>query len=428
MTTSLQSAFGWSSASTVVRLALGFLSIKVTAVFLGPAGLALVGQVSNVYTLLQSVASGGAETAVVKMTAEAESNRPERANAVIGTGLRLTLAIGAVLGAAVAALHLPLSQELFGRADYGMVLLLLAVVLPIGMLGQLHTALFTARRRFELVAGTAILGTILGTAAFVAAAWQFGLWGGLIAAVAVYPINLVVAYWLGRRDPATRLFRFWGHADTSMLRPIASFYPALIVHCAALPLALVLIRGLMIETFGEAETGLWQATVRLSDMYTMVFLTALSMYSLPTLSAASRNEAEYSAILRRLVMLCLGAMLLVAATLFLAQDLIVWLVFTEEFAGLTTLWPWRLLGDVFLIAGWPLRSALMARSRHGLYIGFEFAIGAGMLALSWMLLSDLGVLAANVAHAVVWSTVFFALVIVHRRQLFTRTVSPHPSD
>ena len=69
MSSSLRSAFGWGSAQAIVRLVVGFVSIKVTAIFLGPAGIALVGQTGNFLTLLQGTLGNAIQTAVIFVTA-----------------------------------------------------------------------------------------------------------------------------------------------------------------------------------------------------------------------------------------------------------------------------------------------------------------------------------------------------------------------
>jgi O-antigen/teichoic acid export membrane protein len=186
----------------------------------------------------------------------------------------------------------------------------------------------------------------------------------------------------------------------------------LLVHSAALPLALLLVRDTLIGHFGAAQAGLWQASVRLSDMYTMVVIGALSMYSLPTLSAA-RDEQEFRRVLLRLVLGTLGVAVLASASLFLLRDWVVRVVFTREFAPVGQLWSWQLVGDMFMLAGWPLRSALTARRRTLPYVTVEAAIAIGLVGVTSLLVPHQGTMAANQAHALVWSIAFVLLCVLH---------------
>ena len=53
--------FSLTSISTLVRMCTGLVSVKVVASIIGPAGVALVGQLNNFSTIALSLATGGIE-------------------------------------------------------------------------------------------------------------------------------------------------------------------------------------------------------------------------------------------------------------------------------------------------------------------------------------------------------------------------------
>jgi PST family polysaccharide transporter len=402
-----------------MRLACGFLSIKVSAVFLGPAGVALVGQLTNFTTLLQGTLGNAINSAVIKTTAEAGDDDPVRVNAIIGTALRLVVAISLIVAGILILGRSALAEWLLSDNSFSYVLFVLAFVFPATMLGQLQVALFTARRRFELVSITNIGATVISALIFVASAWLFGIRGALVGIALGYPLTLIMALYLARGDRNSRLLERWPNASRQYVRPVVSFYPMLLMNSVSLPLGLLLVRDALIESFGAPSAGLWQATVRLSDMYTMVFIVTLSMYALPTLSAA-RDDAVFRVVLRRLVTICLAVTGAAALLMYVLRDLVVRVVFTQEFVAVRDLWPWQLVGDVFLVASWPMRSALMARGRQIAYVAVEASIGLSLFVLTKLLMPSLSLKAANVAHALTWTAIFGVLLWLNRRALFTR--------
>jgi PST family polysaccharide transporter len=415
------SAVVWSGAGTGVRLICGFLSIKVTAVYLGPAGLALVGQVGNFVTVLQSTLGNAVNSAVVKIFSEASSDDRPRAAAVVGTALRFLVVTGMATGAVMALAHRPIAAWLLDDTSFSPAIFVLAAFFPIILLGQLALALFTAQRRFEMVALSNIIGLVVATVTFVGLCRVFGLWGGLIGSVLTYSVYFFVAQLLGRREEPTRLLSYWRQANSQQLRPILSFYPMLLANSLSLPLSMLLIRDMLIGNFGTTQAGLWQASVRLSDIYTMIFIGALSMYALPTLSAA-RDNIAFRSVLRRLVLVCLSGAACAAAVMYFAREFIVRIVFTTAFSPVQDLWPWRLVGDVFLVAGWSMRSALMARGRQIAYVMIEAGIGIGLFSVTKFLMASKGIDAANLAHALVWGVAFICLGVLNREVLFGRAV------
>jgi O-antigen/teichoic acid export membrane protein len=408
----LKTAAIWSLAQTLVRLACSFASIKVTAVYLGPAGLALTAQLGNFISLLQATLGNGPNTAMVNLSAQAREEDPERASAVVGTALRVVTGMGLLASLLLLLLHRPVAQWLLGDEGQWPTVVLLALLFPGVLLGQMYLSLFSAQRRFQFVSGANILATVVGAVVFVGLCAAYGLQGGLIGTVVAYPLVFLAGLWLGRREAPTRLLAHWKSARPGLAREVFSFYPMLLVHSIAMPLALLLVRDTMMSRFGAGDAGLWQSAVRLSDMYTMVVITTLSMYSLPTLSAA-RGAQEFRALLLRLVGACLGLALVAGAVLFAARELIVHIVFTPQFAPVAQLWPWQLLGDVFLLAGWPMRSALTAQRRTWAYMAVEAGIGLGLVGVTTLLAARMGPVAGNMAHAAVWSTVFVVLALLH---------------
>jgi O-antigen/teichoic acid export membrane protein len=410
----LGSAALWSLAQSAVRLACGFASIKVTAVILGPAGLALTGQFGNFISLVQGVLGNAVNTALVKLGSEARESEPARLAAIAGTALRLMLVVALAAGVLILLLHRVLAEALLGDAAYWPLMVVVALLLPAVLLGQLHNAWFQLHLRFDLMSKTNIAATLAGALVFVLGCWGFGLWGGLVGTALAYPLTLLAALAWARRAQGELLFAQWRHGRRSMARGMLAFYPMLLVHSAAMPLALLLVRDTLIERFGASQAGLWQASVRLSDMYTMVILAALSMYSLPTLAGA-RDDGQFREVMVRLVLYCLVLGVCCSFALYLLRDLVTAIVFTREFGPVRELWPWQLVGDVFMLAGWPMRSALTARRRTWAYMAVEAAIGVGLVVLTSALIERTGLAAANIAHAAVWATAFVGLVALHWR-------------
>ena len=409
----LRSALGWSGAQTVVRLVVGFVSIKATAVLLGPAGIALIGQIGNLLTLLGGTLGNAIQSAVTKMTAEGES-QGERPVVLWGTALRLTAMLGAVAGAVVIALSAPLARWLLDAPGFWPVIVLAGTVLPVLMVYQTLNGVLTGRRLFHLVAITNVGATIVGAALFITLSLRFGLAGGLTGTALAYAANLAVIAIVIRQAGVFEGVSLANTWSSALLRPIAAFYPMLLVHSAAGPLATLLVRDALIGGVGVDQAGLWQATLRLSEMYTQVLLTALSMYSLPTL-AAIREPAAFRRELFGMTLKMGAITALAGLILFLVRDWIVPLIFDTRFRPVANLLGWQLVGDVFKLAAWPLRSALMVQARQLTYMAVEAGAAAVQIVLTHALLPSMGLQAATVAYAATWGIGLTVLLLLHVR-------------
>ena len=67
-----------SSLLTIVRMAMGFLIVKVVAIYTGPSGLAILGQIQSIVASLNGIISAPISSGVVRYTAENYKNSYER--------------------------------------------------------------------------------------------------------------------------------------------------------------------------------------------------------------------------------------------------------------------------------------------------------------------------------------------------------------
>ncbi len=414
MSSSLRAAFGWGSAQAAVRLVVGFVSIKVTAIFLGPAGIALVGQAANFLTLLQGTLGNAIQTAVTKMTAEREVADDQSHVPLWGTAMRLAIGLALAVGALVAVLHRPLSAWLFGREDLWPVVVLIGVVLPFTMFTLVLSGILTGLRQFRLIAFTNMGSTVLGAALFIGLSYAFGLMGGLFGTILAVAAGLLVILAIVKSTKAIRVSRCLAQWRPALLPSIFAFYPMLLVHAAAEPLTLLLVRDALIGVTGVEQAGLWQATLRLSNIYTLVLITTLSMYSLPTLSAIS-DPGQFRKVMFGMSVKMGAATAGAAVAIYLCRDLIVRAVFTTAFLPVRDLLGVQLLGDVLNLAGWPLHSALMAQNRSRTYMILEVAVAVSQIALTHVLLPMIGVSAAPTAYAAASGMALVALGLLHWR-------------
>jgi polysaccharide transporter, PST family len=238
--------------------------------------------------------------------------------------------------------------------------------------------------------------------------------GGLFGTILAVASGLIVILAIVRSAKAIQVSRCLAHWRPELLPSILAFYPMLLVHAAAEPLTLLLVRDALIGATGVDQAGLWQATLRLSNIYTLVLLTTLSMYSLPTLSAIS-DPGQFRKVMFGMAVKMGAATAAAALAIYLCRDLIVRVVFTTAFLPVRDLLGVQLLGDVLNLAGWPLHSALMAQNRSKTYMTLEVGVAVSQIALTHVLLPKIGVSAAPTAYATASGMALVALVLMHWR-------------
>lgn len=392
----LWTALSWAGLSTALRIVLGFFSAKVSAVYLGPAGMALVGQINNFLQVATGAIANGASTAIVNLTA-AHASDPGDLRRLWGTAMRLVLGIAAATATVTAVAAAPLSAWLLLAREYWPVVVLAAVVMLMTVADNVILGALNGLQRVRLVASAAIASAIVEFCVFAGFTYLFGLWGGLLGIVLVYATKLAVSATIAFRSGILSPRSLMGHFDRHIARQIGHFYPMLLAQSVALPFGQILVRNAMIRGFGLEQAGYLQAAWRLSDMYVGVLTTALGLYFMAHFSSL-QSDRERGALLRRTMGQMFVFTAVAAIGIYLFRDLIIRVVLTRRFEPMRDLLPFQLAGDVFKMVDYPLQMALVSQRRMRPYIFQAVGGPAAYVALSYAWRPILGIQAAPAAY------------------------------
>ena len=411
----LRTALGWSSVQSALRLVLSFISIKVTAVYLGAAGLALVGQVSNFVSLSHGLVGNALQTGVTTMTAE-HPDDPNLHARLWSTALKMALFFSGVVALLIMALAVPLSSWLLGTRAYWPVMALAGPAIMLVAVSLILSGILNGQKNIRALSLSAIGANVVGAALFIPLVYAFGIWGGLIGTVLSSAGSLCVVSWVFIRARVARLTTLWQPWDATIARKLMRYFPMLLAHSVAPTLALLMVRTTVITHLGLPAAGLWQAVSRVSDMYTLVLMTALSLYLMSHLSSIRATHHFTRELIK--VTLQVVALTAVGATgIYLLRDWVVALVFTHAFAPVRDLFGYQFLGDVFLMAGWPLRMALVIKLRTRWYIALELGAPLLRVGLTRVLLGVAGLQAATLGYMLAYLLVDLLLLVALRDYL-----------
>lgn len=423
MIRSLLGTVGLGAAQSLVRMALGLASVKVTAVYLGPSGMLLVGQIGSFISLWQGVLGNGLNTAVVRLGAGLPP-QGRQWQSLHATALRFAVSLGLVIAVPIVVSAGALSEWLLHDRAHRIAVMVagfaIGALLPAGVL----ISELNACGRTRQVVTANIVSALLGFCLFVPASIAWGIAGGVLASSLSYAVTLPVAlaFWLRHVPPAGRASDpgCTGSPARDSLVRILGFYPMLIVPAVAQPGSQIAIRDAIALLQGIDAAGLLQACWRISDVYLTLVTTGMSLYLMPRLGRLLRTGQAIGATLWQALGFGVGAVTLAAVAIVSFRQAIIGWVFTDAFEPMIPLMPWQQAGDVARIAAWILGFALVALERRAWYMALEClnpllywalvvqAGGAGLTAV------PIARLAANLVQ-------FVLAVFALRAILFART-------
>lgn len=409
--------------ASVINILAGLLRIKAAAVLLGPAGVGLIGLLTSLVSTASALAGLGFGTAGTRQIAEASAANDAQALATARRALFLGTVVLAGAGAAVVwALRSELAALLLGDVSLAGEVGWLAIGVALTVAAVSQTAVLTGLRRTADIARVSIFAAMIATVVAVASLLAWGS-AGIVVFVLAMPLGSVVAGYAY----VARLPRAAAHTpqlrDLSVQwRALTALGTAFMIGGLASTLGQLAVRSLVQRELGPQDLGYFQAAATLSMTYLGFVLAAMAADYYPRLTACIKDPAAANHLINEQTEL---ALLLAGPVLLTTMGLAPWIIeilYSSSFYPAADVLRWYVLGDVLKVASWPLGFAILA-SGSGRTFMFTEAAGMGVFVFfTWVGLPAMGVSAAGVAYACMYSTyLIIAYWLVKRKTGFRWT-------
>ncbi|MBD2791871.1 lipid III flippase WzxE [Xenorhabdus sp. 42] len=415
---SLAKASVWTAGSTLIKIGMGLLVIKLLAVSFGPAGVGQAGNFRQLITVLGVLSGAGIFNGVTKYVAE-HHQQPEKLRAVLGTSSSIILGFSTVLAVVFLLFSDAISLGLFGHNRYKTVVQALAFI----QMGIAYANYFLAiLKGFRDAQGNAlavILGSLTGVIAYTLCYWVGGYEGALaglalVPALVVFPAGLMIM----RRKAITlpALKPMWDRAIASHL---GKFTLMALLTSMTLPVAYIMMRNLLAERYSWEEVGIWQGVSSISDAYLQFITASFTVYLLPTLSRLDNKQEIASEIVKALKFV-LPAVAVASFSVWLLRDVVIWLLFSDKFIAMRELFAWQLVGDVLKVGAYVFGYLVIAKAALRFYILTEISQFLLLTLFSHWLIPENGALGAAQSYMATYIVYFIlccSVFIIYRRRV-----------
>ncbi|RNI31203.1 hypothetical protein EFB08_01325 [Rufibacter latericius] len=390
----------WSGLSTVARAASALLINKLFAVYYGPHGITLLAHFQNLIALLTTLPNSGINVGLIRHLAQEEKGSAQY-RAYFWAGIFLN--IFTFLGVAGAILLFPsFFLERFGEqllAQHGAFSSgMLGVLFFLLLLHLFFLAVLLARQALRAYVGISLFTSLVSVAVMWWAVGQVDLPLSLVLFLAGQSISGLVGMGVvGYKGlvPAVQL-----KMNPEVLKNLGKFLVMALSTLVGAKLVDFVVREMAIRQFSLLETGLWQSVVKISDSYTMVYISILGMVYYPKIAAllpTPQALREYVKSIFSFLVPGVGVGLLV---FWWQRDFFIQLLFHQEFLAARDLMDYQLLGDFLKMTAWVLSYIVTVQARVKLYIFTQLASGVLYVALVAWLMPLFGLEGLPVAHAI----------------------------
>lgn len=386
---------------------------KILAIYVGPAGYAVIGQLQNVITIIRTFSGGAINTGVTKYTAEHYESE-EQQHKVWQTALRICLILSLIVSATMAILNRHLAEIIFSDPALGSIFLWFSATLFLFVLNSTLLAIINGKKEVKLYIAANIAGSLIGFLITAILAYLYGLYGALLALVTNQSIVLLATLWLCRYRVWFKFYFLWGSIDLNIAQNLSKYVLMALTTAIVIPVSHMFIRDHLVSNFGWEGAGYWDAIWRISSIYLMFVTTTLGIYYLPKLSEIKEKSELRSEILSGYKVI-LPIVLVLSSLIYIFRDLIISILFTKDFHGMSELFAWQMAGDTVKISSWLLGYVCTAKALVRIYISSEVVFSLSFYLFVIFLSDRFGLKSTVIAHFINYIFHFLFMVYFLRR-------------
>ncbi len=406
----------FNSIAIFINVIVGVLTSKALAEFVGPKGMASVGNLRDFLKTIYALATFGIFSGVVKYTAEHKKDQAELQK-VLSTALVVILVATLIVSVILYAGASYWNSLIFEGKEFSYIFKILALVLPLYALNMFCLGIINGFEKYKKFIVVNIVGYLVNLVITVYLVWKYQLDGALVALSIVPSILLIVSLILLYKERVS-LPKFKSKAfSKEYFKKYLSYTIMAAVSAFIFPIIYVFVRNHIIETIGENEAGYWEAMQRISNQYLIFVTSLLSLYVLPKLSENKTIQGFRSIVFSfyKTILPIFGIGLIL---IYFLRIYVIEFVYNEEFLATESLFIWQLLGDFFKVISLVIAYQLYAKKMLGHYLFVEIASLGLFYYLSIYLTNEVGIEGVVMAHCIRSFIALALLVLIFWKSLF----------
>jgi len=275
--------------ANVLKLLAAVIGNRIVALYLGPVGIALLGQFLNVGLIATALATLGIGNGITKYAAEYRADDEKRAR-LISTGLFLGSIATGIVSLVLWRGRFYFAVSVFKEPSFASVFSLFGASMMFFTLQAFSVALLAGNKEFKKAIGINIISSFLGLIISVILIRRFlllgAIWGVMVSQVIVSLVSLgwmVKSSWWSWRACVSGI-------DSVIIKNLGKFSLMTFTNTFATAFVQLRIRSHIMDSISVQEAGYWQGIVKLSDVYVMFIIATLGIYYLPRLSEIRDND------------------------------------------------------------------------------------------------------------------------------------------
>jgi len=408
-----------NSGAILVKMITGLIISKLTAYFLGPVGIALIGNLRNGQSVINTIASSGIQKGVVSLIAKGKDKK-KLLQILTNTFFSLGLLVSIVVSVFLLLFSNEVSSYIFQTNSYIWIINLIAFSLPINTLNLFVLSILQGLSEFKKVISINIITSICNLVLFSVLIYFVGLEGAFVTVIILSTLQFIITLYYAR--PYYYLFKDlkFFYFPKKIVFSLSKYGLMTLISSITFPLVYLGIRREIMVGLSNTDAGYWEAMSRLSSHYILLMVSIINLYVLPKLSAANSQKTFKETVLEfyKLIIPFYGIGLIIIYAL---RYYIIRIVYSQEFSPVQGLFLGQLIGDFFYILALVMTYQMHAKKQVKRFLVTDLFLAIGLYVFSIYLLDIFGLKGVMYAHASINFLYFLLVLFIFRKPLFNKS-------
>lgn len=400
----------------VYQILIQIIKSKFVAVFLGPAGVGIMGLYQSGLQLVQQISSMGLAQSAVRDVSEANGTNDIQRIAKTVAVVRKIVWFTGLLGLIIVVCCSPLlSKFSFGNYDYTIPFIFLSVTLLLDQLSAGQKVVLQGMRRLKDLAKCSAFGATFGMITSVPLYYWLSIDGIVPTLILNSTCNLTLSWLYSRRikvekvkvTPKQTLEQGKQMLEMGISMSLSGIFSSIVAYA---------IRGYIQSSGGVEQVGLFQAGFALMTTYVGMVMNAIATDYYPRLAAINNdNEKCREAVSQQgEIGLMILAPMLTCCIVFM--PFVLKILYSDTFLSAWEYILWACLGMMLRLAAWVISYLFVAKAESKLFLKLELSANLYYLLFSLVGYHFGGLTGLGIAFAIEYVVYFVQCYLIARRR------------
>ena len=395
-----------SFTATSAKLLNAFFLVKLVSIYIGPEGLAKMGQFHSFIYLMVLLSGGGINQGIVKYISE-YYNDEFKIKSIVECGFTIVLISSLFFFVAIFLFKEKISFAIFGTGEFSTIFAITAFFQIFISFGSYFLSILNGFKKFFEVFSVSFFGTIISAISSCLLLYFFGFAGILFAYVFSQASSFLFSIFFLKNIFFKNIYSFKISYNFGTCKSLLSYSLMTIISAVISNGSQFLIRNKLADTLSWVEVGYWEGVVRVSDAYIILLTTALSIYCVPIFSGKSEKKDIINEV-KLTFLFIVPLTFMISMFIYTFRFYVVDILFSNEFYKMTDLFFWQLIGDIFRVSGMIFSYFLVAKARVKNFIFIEIFCSLLYLMLSYTFIPAYGL--QGVIYAFLLNSLIFFII------------------